>query len=338
MADFARATCRVEGCGGPREGICINNLSFEECPDVVVSEDGGDTGDEEPPVPSTEAETSVVPSSVGDSLDVITCDTLLRANGAAMIGIVAGPAAGKTTLVATIYERIHRGKSSVFGFAGSETIRGYEERCHLARLASGGIEPDTERTKTWAELSFTHLELANDDVRQHVMFSDRSGEHFDNVLNRPDDVASFRELARASHIWIVIDLKRLSESGHSLKSELRRLVMILQSGNLFDGKHISVIGTKADLFSSAAAKRKIQAEFNSTVEDLQKKGPETITFNKHMIGCRPAKGSTEFGDGIDALLSSLFEPEAEKAFVTACPLPGTPSQLDLLMQRLALES
>lgn len=334
MTDFQNATCKVEGCGGPREGICLNNLKFDECPDVVTQAE--DEGVCEPEVPddSQGSDRTIVTTSLGDSLDAQACDHLLRATGAAMIGIIAGPEAGKTTLIATIYERIQRAKSSVFGFAGSETIRGYEERCHLARLASGGTAPDTERTKTWAKLSFTHLGVVNDGLRQHLIFSDRSGEHFDNVLDSPNDIVSFQELSRANHIWLVVDLGRLSQGGHALKSGLRKLVMALQQAKLLDRKQVGVIGTKADLFADDAALASINGQLDEVIADLKKRVPAEISFEKHLVGCRSPRGSSEYGSGIDELLQSLVESEEDVSCAMTYRLPTIPNQLDLLMQRL----
>jgi hypothetical protein len=337
MTDLREATCKVEGCGGPRAGICINNLSFEECPDVITElvGDGGDAAEvlEAKPDPTR----SFVETSLGDSLDAEACDRLLRATGGTMIGIIAGPEAGKTTLVASIYERIQRAKSSVFGFASSETIRGYEERCHLARFASGGTESETERTKTWAELSFTHLEVVKEDCRKHLIFSDRSGEHFDNVLDTPNDIIKFRELDRANHIWLVVDLERLSQGGHGLKSGLRKLVMALQEAQLLDGKQICVVGTKADLFTGDAEFAIMAEQLDEFIADLKNRVPAGITFERHMVGCRSSKGSSEFGSGIDDLLATLIKTEEEERCAMTYRLPVARSEIDRLMQRIRCE-
>lgn len=338
MTELQNATCKVEGCGGPRAGICLNNLKFDECPDVVVQAENEIGDDAEVHETSQGPARTIIATSLGDSLDAEACDCILRATGASMVGIIAGPEAGKTTLIATIYERIQRAKSSVFGFAGSETIRGYEERCHLARLASGGAESNTERTKTWAELSFTHLAVANHDLRQHLIFSDRSGEHFDNVLDNPNEIISFQELVRAKHIWLVVDLDLLSQGGHALKSGLRKLVMAMQQAQLLEGKRVSVIGTKADLFTDGAALDTIKGHLDEIIADLKKRVPAEIAFARHMVGCRSPKGSSEYGSGIDELLASLIESEEEASCDMTYRLPTAPNQLDLLMQRLGCRS
>ncbi len=339
MASPEDGTCRVDGCGGPASGICINKLSFDECPDVIrAGDEAADTDD----MAGSSADGAAAPpqlsSPIGDSLDAQSCDALLRATGAKMIGIVAGPEAGKTTLVSTIYERVHRGMAKGFAFAGSETLRGYEERCHLSRLASNGASPDTERTKTWAELSFTHLKLAVGDERANLLFSDRSGEHFENVLDSPEQISDFEELARADHIWIVVDLDRLHHSGHLLKSQLRRLIMAMQAAGLLDAKPVSIVATKADLFTAKKARSAIEADLDAVIDDLQKRVPAGVVLGKHVIACRPVKGSTEFGADIDTLLGTLFEPEVIPVCSMIFPWPAKRSGLDKLMGRLRTAS
>ena len=186
--DLDAYTCRVPGCKGPRSGVCINGLSFDECPDVIPIEDAVQTEDVRAIAETLPNAGEMVQTGGVSSLDAAACDALLRARGGTVVGVVAGPEVGKTTMIATMYELIHRGRMPAFRFAGSETLRGYEERCHLARMASNGVSSDTPRTPTSAKLSFTHLRLATSSGIKDVIFSDRSGEHFDNVLASPSGI------------------------------------------------------------------------------------------------------------------------------------------------------
>src|SRR5436309_12137608 len=77
----------------------------------------------------------------------------LDADGVAAIGsarsfhliVLAGePGSGKTTLIASIYEQFLSGPLDEFTFAGSQTLVGFELRCHESRVDSGLSLPDTE--------------------------------------------------------------------------------------------------------------------------------------------------------------------------------------------------
>lgn len=334
LIDLATAKCQLEGCGGPVSGVCINALEFDECPDVIAG-DAEIITPEAAAIETAEAQASPLATNVGDSLDASRCDSMLRRTGAHLIGIVAGPEAGKTTLVATIYEMLYRGIIEDLGFAGSETLRGYEERAFMSRLASNSPKPDTERTKFREKLSFTHLRIARGEERFDALFSDRSGEHFDNVINKPADIAAFEELARADRLWIVVDLKQLKEDGHVLKAHLRRVVMAMAASNLFDGKHVAVVATKADLFVEQEDLDAITASVTAFAQQLfGLMGGEQLSTELNIVSCRPKKGEFNFGVGIAGLIESLFSEEETGECIMHFPMPSVPSELDKIMLRL----
>jgi Double-GTPase 2 len=337
MAVLENAVCRLEGCGGPQSGVCINKLSFDECPDVVAAgtDDSSVAGDTLTTLGEAPSAAALASSAIGDSLDLAACDGLLRATGGELVGIVAGPEAGKTTLIATIYERIHRNLAQGVGFAGSESVRGYERRCHFSRLASNGTAPDTERTKFLERLSFTHLRVAVAGLIQDLVFSDRTGEDFDNALDKPDALGGFVELGRARTIWLIVDLDELSKSPHVLKSHLRRIVMAMEKAGLFDGKNVSVVGTKIDLFPDSSGLTEIETDLRALADDLQHRMANVSKFLVFMVGCRPAAGTTEFGIGLDELLSSLKPDTTQTPCEMGVTWPQQPHGLDNLMHRLA---
>lgn len=332
--DLANAKCQLKGCGGPVSGVCINALEFDECPDIIAG-DAEIIALDAAAVETAEVQPSPLATNVGDSLDADRCDTVLRRTGAHLIGIVAGPEAGKTTLVATIYEMLHRGMIDNLGFAGSETLRGYEERAFLSRLASNSSKPDTERTKFREKLSFTHLRIAKGEERFDALFSDRSGEHFDNVVNKPADISGFEELARADRLWIVVDLQQLKEDGHVLKAHLRRVVMAMAASDLFDGKHVAVVATKADLFVQPEDLDAITASVTAFAQQLSSlMGGYQLSIELNIVSCRPKKGEFAFGLGIAGLMEGLFSEEEIGECRMLFPMPAGPSELDKIMLRL----
>ena len=319
--------CRVDGCGGPRSGVCINSLSFEECPDVIpvppeeeqATERRGDVNREE-----------TVPTPGGRSLDAAACDALLRERGGTMIGIVAGPEVGKTTLIGTMYELIHRARMDKFGFAGSETLRGYEERTFLSRMKSNRSDPDTPRTKTLEKLSFTHLRLATDEGILDVYFSDRSGEHFDNALSRPTEFSAFTELRRSQVIIMMVDLQELMTAPHPLISWMRRSFMAMEEQNLSRSKPLILVGTKADLLSTED-RAEAETRLATLREDLLGRSTTGIRLTSTVVASRAPKGSNKPGEGLEALLAqSLAKPKA-RPFALGRARPTSLSELDRLM-------
>lgn len=327
--DFEAFTCRVAGCGGPRSGVCINSLPFDECPDVIPLADDDEQGTQEDGGKLPAHESVTTPG--GRSLDVVACDALLRERGGTLIGIVAGPEVGKTTMIATMYELIHRARLPAFGFAGSETLRGYEERTHLARISSNRDTPDTPRTRLETHLDFTHVKLATEHGIREVYFSDRSGEHFDIALNKPDDFSDFVELQRADRTLMMVDLEQLRLTPQPVMSWVRRMFMALEQHSLITGKQFTLVGTKADLLADEGDRQEAVARFEALRKDLGKRSTGNIEPRSFIISSRAPKGTKDVGKGLAELLADIFAEPVTPGFKLGVAVPASPSELDALM-------
>jgi Double-GTPase 2 len=230
-----------------------------------------------------------------------------------MIGIVAGPAVGKTTMIGTIYELIHRARLDGFGFAGSETLRGYEERTFLSRMKSNLHKPDTPRTKTTETLSFTHLRLFRDGGIMDVYFSDRSGEHFDNALARPADFAGFTELLRSHAIIMMVDLEQLLTAPQPLMSWVRRGFMAMEEHNLLCSKPLILVGTKADLLF-AEGRAEAEARLATLRDDLIGRSTSGVQLTSTVVASRASKGSNKPGEGLESLLEQVLPKPQTRPF------------------------
>ncbi|WP_022674627.1 GTPase domain-containing protein [Novosphingobium sp. B-7] len=329
--DLRAFTCSQNGCDGPRSGICINTLPFDECPDVIRAEDVEDEEAQPEQAGSADhqAEMDMVVTPGGRSLTAERCDALLRERGGVVIGIVAGPAVGKTTLIGTIYELIHRARMKDFGFAGSETLRGYEERTFLARMASKKTKPDTPRTRH--ELTFTHLRIATGHGKTDVFFADRPGENFDVALGQTKDFATFTELARSTVILLMVDLKELMEKPQPIMSSIRRLFMAMEQHGSLANKRLFLLGTKADLLTADgqrdAAVLRLE-QMRSDLETRSSTGAKPITV---VVSSRAPKGTNRVGEGVEQLLSEILQPLPPSPFTLGSTSPSTPTALDSLM-------
>jgi len=330
--DLKTFTCRVNGCDGPRSGVCINNLPFDECPDVIPipadavkdAEDGA----------RSHSQAEMVRTPGGRSLDAIACDVLLRERGGTVIGIVAGPEVGKTTLIGTMYELIHRGRMPGFGFAGSETLRGYEERTFLARIASNRIRPDTPRTKVKEQLNLTHLRLATKNGIRDVYFSDRSGEDFDSALGSPTKFGSFIELKRAETILLLVDLEQFMQSPQLVMSSVRRLFMAIEQHLFLAGKQLILVGTKADLLAGTQDYELAAGRLEILKEDLRKRSAGEVDLKLSIVASRAPKGTTRAGEGLDHLLASILAIPKPPMFSLGTAAPTKQSELGTLMDVL----
>ncbi len=330
--DPASFGCTLPGCGGPRSGVCINNLPFDECPDVVELGEGEDAGEPSGAEEPVDTVAQTVGVSGGRSLDAAACDALLRRRGGTVVGIVAAPEVGKTTLISTMYELLHRRRMAGFGFAGSETLRAYEERCHLARLSSDAPAADTQRTKVGAGLQFTHLRIATRSGIQDAVFADRSGELFDKALARPADIDDFVELHRADVVIILVDLVLLTSSTHLTMSAVRRLFMAMDQRGMLEKRRVLLVGTKADVAVPTPRSRKATRELATVAEELNRRAGGRFRIETHVVACRPRRGSTVIGEGLEPLLAAVLEAPAPRPAVADDSWPSQRSELDQLMR------
>ncbi|QGY04585.1 hypothetical protein MMSR116_23745 [Methylobacterium mesophilicum SR1.6/6] len=327
-----RFGCRLPGCDGPRSGVCINNLSFDECPDVVELSEHEDAGEQDGAEEPDDTAPQTVDLPGGRSLDAAACDALLRRRGGTVVGIVGPPEVGKTTLISTIYELLHRRRMASFGFAGSETLRAHEERCHLARFSSGVAAADTQRTKVGAGLQFTHLLIATRSGVQDAVFADRSGELFDKVLARPADIDDFVELRRADVIIVLVDLVLLTSSTHLTVSAVRRLFMAMDQRGMLEDRRVLLVGTKADVAVPTPRSRKAARELAAVAEEFARRAGGRFRIDTHVVACRPRRGSTVIGEGLELLLSAVLETPAPRPPVADDSWPLQRSELDQLMR------
>lgn len=330
--DPARFSCGLPGCDGPRSGVCINNLPFDECPDVIELGEAEDPDEQDGAGEPSDTVPITVNLPGGRSLDAAACDALLRRRDGTVVGIVAAPEVGKTTLISTIYELLHRRRMADFGFAGSETLRAYEERCHLARLSSDAVAADTQRTKVGAGLQFTHLRIATRSGICDAVFADRSGELFDKALARPADIDEFVELHRADVVILLVDLVLLTSSTHLTVSAVRRLFMAMDQRGMLEGRRVLLVGTKADVAIPTPRSRKAARELAAVAEELGRRAGERFRIETHVVACRPRRGSTVIGEGLEPLLSAVLAPLAPSPPVADDSWPPQRSELDQLMR------
>lgn len=247
--------CSQPGCRAPA-GVCLDGFAkyLEECPNWLASHAGGaaDTGEGEEEFDSDAASTpeqqDVISTSMGSTLEYFDCDTLLRRNGGRLVSVVSGPKAGKTSLLVALYEFVSRGLLENCAFAGSETLLGFEERCHLTRAASGRSTPDMARTRVRSKASILHLATRRQGGLTHYFFLDRSGENFDDVVAAPALAASYSDLERADEVWFLLDGATLIANPARATASVRRMFQAVAQAGFLRGKRVVLIATKSDLF------------------------------------------------------------------------------------------
>lgn len=154
---------------------------------------------------------------------------------------------GKTTLEVMIYRLFLEGKNEKLMFAGSVTLKGFQERSRKLLKKSGAKKPDVQRT-LWTEKKFLHLALCNkkDKKRKNLIFADYAGELFDDATCL-EELGNFFE--DVSNVVITLDGKKLCKYEERKAVILHAKVLLSrmhQVGILSKHTHLYIVCTKFD--------------------------------------------------------------------------------------------
>lgn len=319
----ALGKCAREGCAIATGGSCARDFAdpfdcenFEpyeaddstvaggadDADDVPVADGLLDTRGRRPWQPSKETEGL----HSGRALTVEEATQVRRAYPTAVVIPVGDVKIGKTTLLAALFEGLEAFAVGHWSFTGSVSLMGFEERSHLAMLASGRRESDTARTSRNTDEILLHLALVGPDgARQDVLLADVSGEHAEGlrVNNDPGDYA--RLLRAATCVLLMVDGKRLAVPAKRQGeiSRGRTLFKAMREGDLIpSGLPVLVVATKWDLWSGA------EGEVTPLLEKLAAFIQESATQSGVLrVSARPAASEAAKGsDTFDALLERIM--------------------------------
>lgn len=217
-------TCTAAGCQVGEGGSCLEGFqTLTECPNYLQTSPNAadltseeDVAPEAEPIAPSDDEAAEAPLSLssGSALTAQEAHQLTGECLAKIVVLMGMVKSGKTTVLAELYERFCSGPFAGHLFAGSKTIIGFEQICHLSRAASQRALEDTERTKRGTENNLLHLDLVAQDGqrRQRLLISDLSGEVFEAATNTADQVPAIPYLPRADHVVLFADAEKLSDN------------------------------------------------------------------------------------------------------------------------------
>lgn len=310
--------CANQECNVASDGKCVEGYTLDECPHAthISVEDIEEVEDDvASPAPST-----VLNLSLGDALDRETASVLQCRRVSRTIGIIGPNDAGKTSLVAGVYDLLQDGPVAGVGFAGSSTLIGFEKICHDARAASRRDAPHTERTIAGAEATFFHLDLRPPDGEVVSLFiGDRSGEDY---LAAADDLAragEFFEIRRADVVTLLVNGEHLvsSEHRHEVKAAATQIIdALVESNSLRLGCRLAIVLTKEDTVLASAHAERAHREFGELVEAVRSKhGGYLGELSSFVVAASPRDTTyVKRGEGVDRLLLYWLE---------AAPAPRT---------------
>jgi hypothetical protein len=273
-------------------------------------------------------------------LSLEDADALLRWREASLVAVVGERNGGKTTLITELYERFLRGPFGGHDFAHSLSLLGFERKSFQSRAESGEEIPDTPRTSKQDGLSFFHLALADaaESRRTDLLVSERAGEVYREVRDRPAGAPDLIEVRKARIVSFVVDGERVAD--HRRRAEALASVRNIarafaDSGAIPAAAELQIVTTKCDLLRNEAgeAARAALAHFEERFA-AQYSG-RFASVSTHRTAARDPSGIVEAGEGLEPLLRSWLIPRARAAPVPP-PMPELADEFDrLLLRRVA---
>nr|WP_253926742.1 hypothetical protein [Dickeya dadantii] len=246
-----------------------------------------------------------------ETLSIEEADRFLRWREASVVAIIGERNGGKTTLIAELYNRFLHGAFADALFCHSLSLRGFEKKCFQSRAESGALYPDTPRTSAQDGLSFFHLAISNvsDLKRQDLLISERAGEVYREIRDKPHSAAGMIEIRKASSIVLIIDGERVAapRKRHEVFASVRNIIRaLIDTGNISGQTQIQLVTTKCDLLESDSMVEACEAlsRFEQSIVTLIAGQFEVIAFRTSARDPRPG---TEPARGLASLLKSWLK-------------------------------
>lgn len=243
------------------------------------------------------------------TMSVDEADDVVKGSPSRIIAIAGPHAAGKTSLIAGLYDLFQVGQVGKIAFAGSFSLHAFEQATHDSRAASRRTAPTMARTER-GEVRFYHLDLVDTDsgALSSVLLGDRAGEEYLETRSNPLSAQQFPELQRADVVTMLVDGLRLLDPGqrHNLRSEIRQtLQAFVEAGVLKRHQRLALVLTKLDVIRTAldGGKRSFQ-EFETLVARLRTDyGAHVGAFESFQVAAQPNSDGAKRGENLDCLLA-----------------------------------
>lgn len=295
--------CANPDCQVAEDGKCVEGFELNACPHYGHLSDAVD---------DEEIESSEVNGAVGlpgaDTLTPEQVARLLRAGETRIIAIIGPSDAGKTSLIASLYDLFQEGSVAGIDFARSRSLHAFEHACHDARAASRRGVPHINRTPR-GEVRFYHLDVGGGTAGDVLALAlgDRAGEEYRGAADDTTVVAAFPEVRRADSLTLLVDGKRLLDAGarHNLRHEITMILQaLIDGGGVKTGQRIALVLTKIDAVQASPESERAEADFRALYANLERLfGAVFPSIEAFRIAASPKANVVPRGTGIPDLLT-----------------------------------
>lgn len=286
----------------------------------------------------------------GESIDLhtgkaLTAQEAYRITAARQVQLlmIAGAVgSGKTTLIASIFHCFQRGPFANYLFAGSDTLLGFDQRCYLARTASGRSTADTDRTIPGTEHLLLHLRIRASNLSspaKDVLISDLSGEHFEAAKDSVSECRCLSLIQRADHFILLVDGEKLVEPERRQGAKNEAVMLLrscLDAGQLGQRSLVDVLFSKWDLVDTSENKPENLAFVENVEVSIKEQfEPHVGRLRFFKVAARRAKGDFPIGYGLAKPFVSWVSDTSDKTLPTNIKLhePSGISEFDRYFKR-----
>lgn len=316
MVDQITHKCKLADCNVDKDGTCQEGHEvLEECSNYIspIGQENSDPAIIKSLSENGQAE-NLIELPAGKDLDDDSMLAISIANPTRII-VIAGPSdSGKTTLIASIYEKFGEGSFAGYTFAGSDTLRGFEFRCFLSRIDSGQTEPDTERTREAFDKGFLHLKVrANNFDRppQDLLFSDISGETYRKVRDSEEECKKLTIIKYADHIVLTLDgdkLRKKEARQEPARDAINLLRRFNQTGMIDKNSMVDVLITKYDQIKGEINESEIEVFLKHTESKIRNEFDDSVGRMRFFkVAARPTNDRLQNAYGFDNIFPSWVE-------------------------------
>lgn len=314
MADDHQVAMTIV-CGNPdcrvaETGRCVEGHELNVCPYYGQEDEDGEI--------AVDWNESEVPAEGvrllgADTLTPPEASAVLRGCDARVIAVIGPSDAGKTSLIASIYDLFQEGPVGEIQFSRSRTLHAFELSCHDARAASRRNTPHMNRTPI-GEVRFYHLELGGGGAEEGLalLLGDRAGEEYRATADDVTVAAGFVEVGRADALTVLIDGERLTDSGarHNLRSDTIMMLQGLHDGGVLPAAaRLALVLTKLDVVSGSASSERAQRDFAVLLSDIRRLFSASFSeIETFQVAASPKTDAVLRGTGIPELLNFWIKP------------------------------
>ncbi|QUD90589.1 TRAFAC clade GTPase domain-containing protein [Phenylobacterium montanum] len=300
----ASVLCANADCNIAIDGKCIEGLARETCPNFgrtpTADDDDGETL-------STTIEPDSQPLEPSAVLEADSATRLLRERAGRRVGVIATFDAGKTSLIAAMYDVFQRGPVGGIGFAGSSTLHSFEVACHDSRSASRRPEASIFRTPR-GDARFYHLDLCHEDRDEilTLLIADRAGEEYLQVGRQISNANPLFEVWRADTLTLLVDGARLIDptQRHNVRAEIESIVQGLSEAGALSGvQRLAIALTKHDAVLASTRQASAIGDFDRLVASIRANfAPFFAEIETFITTASPKEPGGHRGEGLPELL------------------------------------